>query len=307
MKLKIISFILISSFSFSQNISFDYSIKEKKETQKDFFKHADSHEQKTYNLNAGRFALVSGLMAGAFIGMHVYYSNTWWKDQKNYFKFAEDGFYARDMDKISHIYTANLITEASAAAFEWSGIKPKNALLYGALTSFAYETYIEVNDGFAPNWGFDWRDMGANLAGAIYPFLQREIPPLEYVNFKWSFKPAWIKRKVQNSDDLLDDYTNMTFWLSVNPEMFLPKDLTKGKFYPSFLALAVGLSINNASHVTGSQNAERLWFISLDFDIKRFPGKSEFMKKLKRILNFYHLPAPAVRISPSGIWYGLYF
>ena len=56
----------------------------------------------------------------------------------------------------SHIYTANVFTVATAEAYEWTGISPKSSVLYGAITAMAYETYIEINDGFAPIWGFDW-------------------------------------------------------------------------------------------------------------------------------------------------------
>lgn len=263
--------------------------------------------EKKYKVKSGRMIILGALGAGVFTGFHIYYSNTWWKDKRDYFKFAADGYYARNMDKLSHIYTANFFTVATSVAYEWTGLSPQKSLLYGSLTSLAYETYIEINDGFAPNWGFDWGDMGANVFGAVYPFLQEEFKPLKHVNFKWSFKPDWLKKKVQNQDDLLDDYTNMTFWLSVNPMIMVPKSVTKAKFYPNFIALAAGMSIKNASHVTGSTTAKVEWFISLDWDVNQLPGKSDFMKKLKKILNFYHFPAPAVKISPEGVWYGLYF
>lgn len=261
-------------------------------------------EQK-YKIIPWRMITLGTAGAAVFTTMHLYYRRTWWKEQRKYFKFAEDGYYARNMDKVSHIYTANTFTVTIGEAFEWTGISPKKALLYGALTSLAYETYIEINDGFAPNWGFDWIDMGSNIVGAVYPFLQNEFPVLKNFNFKWSFKPEWINKKINKSDDLLDDYTNMTFWLSITPKGLLPKSIAK--YYPGFLAIAFGLSIKDASHVTGSRNAYREWFLSLDYDITKLPGKSDFMKKLKKILNFYHFPAPAVRFSPSGIWYGLYF
>ncbi len=264
-------------------------------------------KRKEYKVNPWRMTALGVAGAGVFTGLHIYYSNTWWKDKRHFFKYAEDGFYARNMDKASHIYTANVFTVLTATGFEWAGVSPSKSLLYGAITSMAYETYIEINDGFAPNWGFDWVDMGANIAGALYPFLQNEVKPFRHINFKWSFKPEWIKKKTSSGDDLLDDYTNMTFWVSVNPMIVLPKSITNGKFYPKFLAFALGMSLQNASHVTGSTNAQSQWFISLDWDINQLPGKSDFMKKLKKLLNFYHFPAPAVRISPSGIWYGLYF
>lgn len=265
-------------------------------------------KKKSYSINPVKMTILGVVGVGVFTAMHIYYQNTWWKNTVTYFKYAEDGYYARNMDKASHIYTANFFTVASATAYEWTGIEPGKALLYGAITSMAYETYIEVNDGFAPNWGFDWVDMGANIAGALYPFLQQGVKPFRHINFKWSFKPGWIKKKTSDQpNDLLDDYTDMTFWLSVNPMIVLPKSFTDGKYYPNFLAFALGMSLANASHVTGSQNAEAQWYISIDWDINQLPGKSDFMKKLKKILNFYHFPAPAVRISPSGIWYGLYF
>lgn len=261
-----------------------------------------------YKADPLKLTILGVVGAGVFTGFHIYYSNTWWKDQRDYFKYAADGYYARNMDKASHIYTANFFTVATSVAYEWAGISPSKSLLYGAITSLAYETYIEINDGFAPNWGFDWGDMGANVFGAVYPFIQEEVKPFRHINFKWSFKPGWIKSKTSSSqDDLLDDYTNMTFWLSVNPMIALPKEVTKAKLYPNFLALAVGMSIKNASHVTGSGTAKVEWFLSLDWDVNQLPGKSDFMKKLKKILNFYHFPAPAVKISPEGVWYGLYF
>ncbi len=266
-----------------------------------------SEDKKKYKVNPVKMTLIAVAGAGVFTGMHIYYSNTWWKDRRDYFKFAQDGYYARNMDKASHIYTANAFTVLTSIAYEWAGVSPSKALLYGAITSMAYETYIEVNDGFAPNWGFDWGDMGANIFGAVYPFIQNEVKPLENVNFKWSFNPKWISKKASGTDDLLDDYTNMTFWLSVNPEIILPKSLTNGKFYPNFLAVALGMSVKGASHTAGSTTAFAEWYLALDYDLRKLPGKSDFMKKLKKILNFYHFPSPAVRISPSGIWYGLYF
>lgn len=310
-------FLINNSFCFGEKDLLKLSLQEdrtyKLKSQIDFDKTKISllpdkeKPKKTYKVDPLKLTIVGVLGVGAFTALHVYYSNTWWKDQAKYFKYAEDGFYARNVDKVSHIYTANLITEGSSMAYEWAGIHPKKALLYGIITSLAYETYIEINDGFAPNWGFDWIDMGANIFGAIYPVLQRESDVLNHINFKWSFNPKWLEKKVTQKDDLLDDYTNMTFWLSVNPEFIFPKSVTEGKYYPNFLAIALGLSIKNASHTFGSLNAYDEWFLAFDIDITKLPGKSDFLKKLKKLLNFYHIPTPAVRFSPSGIWYGLYF
>lgn len=286
---------LLAAYSNDKEISFER------------IKHSVQKKDKVYKVDPLKMTILGVAAAGAFTGFHIYYANTWWKDQRDFFKYAADGYYARNMDKASHIFTANFFTVATATAYEWAGVSPDKALFYGAITSMAYETYIEINDGFAPNWGFDWGDMGANILGAVYPFIQNEVKPLENINFKWSFHPDWLAKKTAEGDDLLDDYTNMTFWMSVNPMIVLPRSVTDAKFYPKFLALALGMSLQNASHSGGSANAKTEWYIALDLDITKLPGKSDFMKKLKKILNFYHFPAPAVRISPSGVWYGLYF
>lgn len=263
------------------------------------------NKEAKYKVVPWRMTLLGVVGAGVLTGMHIYYKNTWWKDQRRFFKFAQDGYYAKDIDKISHVYTANVFTEATATTYEWTGLSPKSSLLWGAVTAMAYETYIEINDGFAPIWGFDWSDMGANLLGALYPFIQKEVPVLRNFTFKWSFRPKWLAGKVENENDLLDDYTNMTFWLGISPKGLLPKDISK--YYPGFLGIAIGVSLKNANHTIGGSQAYRELFLSLDYDITKLPGNTEFLKKLKKILNFYHFPAPAVRVSPSGIWYGLYF
>ena len=75
-------------------------------------------EKKSYKINPIRLTILGVMAAGAFTGFHIYYANTWWKDQRDYFKFAADGYYARNMDKASHIYTANFFASATSVACE---------------------------------------------------------------------------------------------------------------------------------------------------------------------------------------------
>jgi hypothetical protein len=252
-----------------------------------------------------RFAIVAGSLSAAWLGMHIYYSNTWWKDKAHYFKFAQDPYYARDVDKLSHIYTADLITVSSAKFYEWSGMNPALALAIGSATAIAYETYIEINDGYAPIWGFDWGDMAANFIGALYPIAQKYVKPLRSFNVKWSFVPQWLSNKFRKYPDLLDDYTSMKFWITVNPKDLLPKKIAK--YYPSFLGFGLGINLQNASHTTGTTNAYREYYLAFDIDVTRLPGNTDFLKKLKEVLNFYHLPTPGIKIYKNTIWYGLLF
>ncbi len=260
---------------------------------------------KKYKFHPVRFAIVAGGELGAVIGMNIYYNQTWWKNRVHYFKFAEDPYYARDVDKLSHIYTADLITVASAQFYEWSGFNPALSLVIGSATAIAYETYIEFNDGLSPDWGWDWGDMAGNFIGALYPIAQKYVKPLQSFNIKWSFQPSWINKKLRNYPDLLDDYTSMKFWLTVNPKDLLPQKIAK--YYPSFLGYGLGITLANASHTTGATNAFREFYLAFDIDITKLPGNSEFLIKLKKILNFYHIPTPGIRINNGVVWYGLLF
>lgn len=285
----------------------NYFVDEKYDSSKKYSNTVNKHQVilNKNRLHPVRLSLIGGGMFTAWLGLHIYYSHTWWKNRVHYFKFAEDPFYARNVDKMSHVYTANLIAEGTGVLYEWSGVNPMSAILYGSLTAMAYETYIEIYDGLSPIWGFDWGDVASNFVGALYPVAQRYVPFLNNINFKWSFNPNWVLRKVQNQFDLLDDYTSMIFWISVNPKGLLPEKIAE--HYPGFLAFALGVSLKGASHQGSTLNAYREWYLSFDVDITRLPGKSEFMKKLKKILNFYHLPMPTVKFQPTGVWYGIHF
>ena len=152
--------------------------------------------QKT-KIHPVRLSLLLGGMFTGWLGMHIYYSQTWWKNRAHYFKFDEDPYYGRNVDKLSHVYTANLISTSSAILFGWTGLNPTLSMALGATTAIAYETYIEINDGFSPDWGFDWGDMAGNFIGALYPVAQHYVKPLQTLNIKWSFKPSWLDKKIK--------------------------------------------------------------------------------------------------------------
>jgi hypothetical protein len=263
--------------------------------------------KKEYKIHPVRLVVVGSLVALSWIGMNIYYNNTWWTRRANYFKFSVDDLHARDVNKVSHVYTSDLIAVGSAMSYEWCGFKPMTAQIFGSLTSLLYETYVEYNDGLSPDWGFDVGDQAGNMIGAAFPIIQKLVPFLQEFNFKWSCQPALIIHKTKNALAFIDNYDYMTYWLSINPKKLLPESI--GKYYPGFLVPAIGISLKgSSSHAfEGNIYAFREWYIALDYDLRYLPGDTDFLKKLKTILNFYHLPSPAVRFSPSGIWYGLYF
>ena len=63
------------------------------------------------------------------------------------------------MDKFGHCLTAYTISRLTAAMYQWSGIKPLPAAVYGTSLGMAFQTNIEVFDGFSSEWGFSYGDM----------------------------------------------------------------------------------------------------------------------------------------------------
>jgi hypothetical protein len=111
----------------------------------------------------------------------------------------------------------------------------------------------------------------------------------------------------------LKDYDGFTYWLGFTVEDFLPDDAKP--YWPDWLGIAVGYGAAKTfkgknSYNTDSNNiglGDQEWYIALDYDLRKLPGDSEFLKFLKDSLNLIHWPAPAIRFSPTGIYYGLYF
>ena len=68
----------------------------------------------------------------------------------------------------------------------------------------------------------------------------------------------------------------------------------------------MGYGARNVSGVAGTPYS--VVFVGLDYDMKQIiPQTSSFLVTLSEVLNFIHFPAPAIRLSPSKVLYGVYY
>jgi len=260
------------------------------------------------NVDYTRLAIVGGGLVTLIAGIHIYQQTGWWKDNRAPFHFREDLSYGLWVDKIGHFYGATLGAFIAGKACEWAHVSEETSLWLGSGTAFLFQTYIEIEDGFS-KWGFDRVDFATNLAGVLWPIGQYYIPYLRNFNFKFSYHPSPLLHRPGGGGFrgqkhlIFDDYEGQTLWLSVKVHDVLPRSART--FWPGFLCLAVGYG---AREITDRERQHPVVFIALDYDMtKIIPPNTWFLKTLGEALNFVHLPAPAVRISPSAIWYGLYF
>lgn len=218
----------------------------------------------------------------------------------------------QQMDKFGHLLHAYYATGLVSRLYRWTGLSGENSILYGAITGWLWMMQVEIADSFFDEWGFSWLDLTANTIGVSFSALQQLYPDaLDGLQLKFSYhtSEALRERRYNNGSKLwVDDYEGLTWWLAVNVYHYLPANVQQN--YPDWLkpfGLAVG---HSAKHIADDPlHGEREIFLGLDFDLRKLPigEDSDILKFLKNELNILKLPLPAVRITPSGVWYGLYF
>jgi len=256
----------------------------------------------TSRINYYKLAFVGSATIGGFVYGQSFQKNLWWKGEKSpfHFNWKEDWSYALGADKFGHFYFPMLAASMYGDAFIWVGFTAEQSLFYGGMTALTYQTFTEIKDGFSKQWGFSWGDFSANVLGAAYPLLQYKYPPLKNINMKISFFPS--ERFKQGSNRVIfDDYESTYHWLSISIASYLPNEIKK--YYPQFINIAVGHSVKGID----AGNRTRELFLSLDINTIELPGSSPFLQFLKKYLNYYHLPMPAVKVYPDIVWYGLKF
>lgn len=235
--------------------------------------------------------MVGGVLAGSLVNSYF----DWWKGAQQPFHFVREGFlhdYSLGMDKVGHAYTSYFYFHTFKDILLWGGYTPEEAFWWGAGGSAFFAISIEIGDGVSP-YGFSWEDLSGNMLGLGYGMLQTQVPFLKNVNFKWSYIPndgwRWPPR-------FTDHYDSHTYWLAFNMHNLLPPSW--GEYWPEFLQLAVGYGVYD-------RQTRRELVIGIDFNLEAFGAGSQDVLLGERILNRFHIPAPAVKFTEGRApkWY----
>jgi hypothetical protein len=235
--------------------------------------------------------LVGGFLAGSLVSS--YYD--WWKDSNMPFHFVREGFihdYSLGIDKIGHAYTAYFYFRTVRNILMWGGFDDEPAFWWGAGASAFFALSVEIGDGVSP-YGFSWEDLAGNMAGLGFGMLQARVDFLRNVSFKWSYVPTdgwrWPPR-------FTDHYDAHTYWLAFNVHNMLPAEAAG--FWPQWLQLAVGYGVDRGQ-------TKREFVIGLDLNLEAFSTKNEDLLLVERVVNAFHIPAPAVKFTEDDRpkWY----
>ncbi|GAA3577459.1 DUF2279 domain-containing protein [Snuella lapsa] len=220
------------------------------------------------------------------------------------------------MDKLGHVFASYHIGKLGADLLNWSGVKKRDQLLYGATLGFGFLTAVEIFDGYSKEWGFSWSDVLANAVGTGFYVAQEQLWDEQRIVLKFSFHQTKYASQSPNKlggnflEQLLKDYNGQTYWFSANVHSFF-----KTSKLPKWLNIAVGYGADgmlsgvdtNGSATFASSNRIRQYYLSLDVDLKKIKTKSHLLKSVFEVFNVIKVPFPTVEINKNGCVFHLFY
>lgn len=252
------------------------------------------------------YTLLGGIgvgVLGSAYGIMVYQQNAWWKDQRSKFRVINDWNYALWIDKVGHFYGTGIIAHAFSASLEGANVQAEANTWIASCLAFSFQLFVEVQDGFGPQWGFSPGDATSDFLGASYPILQYYYPYLNNFKFKFSYYPADLTKRDPKSGQthiIIDDYAGQKFWMSMRMKNLLPKKVAE--YWPEFLCIAVGMGVKN---LDGSGGGQRDFYFALDYDVETLPLYGKYWQFVKNTFNYIHLPMPGIRLTNKVVFFGL--
>jgi len=277
----------------------------------------------------GRIWLVAGTHAAFLAGSYIALNQAWYSDfPKESFHFFNDIEEWNQMDKAGHIWTSYQLSRASAASWKWAGVNKKQSVLFGSLSALAYQSIIEIQDGYSAEWGFSWSDMAANVIGTgAFAFQQlgwkEQRVQIKMSYHAYDYPPDQIERRDQlygesSLERILKDYNSQTYWASINLKSFF-----RNANLPPWLNISFGYGAegmlggfeNKWTDKDGNEvtryDVERLrqFYFAPDIDLTKIKTKSKFLRSVFFVVNIIKIPAPTISWNSNGTCkvYALYF
>jgi hypothetical protein len=261
-------------------------------------------------LVATKVGVATGFVGGNAL-LYRYFKRAWWSGERapHFFFRADWDEDFRDQDKFGHMFGGYTLARLGYAALRDACASRRHALLWSAAYATAFQLQIEIWDGMYKKYGFSYADVIANTSGMVLAVAQEKHPALRAIKPTMSYSPSAAMRNRRNIPGEVRptlDYSGQTYWFSVNVNALLPDNAKP--YWPSLLRVSAGHSITDWINPTTGANmrAQRKLLFSIDLDLENLPGENHVWKTIKKNLSYWHLPAPALQLTPKFValaWY----
>jgi hypothetical protein len=168
-------------------------------------------------------ALYTNLAAASFITLYGFAD---WDYGSTTFHWANEGWFEEDTkyggaDKMGHFWSTYALADSLTGLYKHWGYDGTTANTYAALSSFAVQTIMELDDGTSETQGFDWGDMTMNTVGMLASIIMEHYPELDR---KIDFRVEYAFNVPIKG--LFDDYSNMYYAMVVKLDGFDALDNT---------------------------------------------------------------------------------
>jgi len=263
-----------------------------------------------HRVRHGRLTFASLMLVSLNYAAYQPFKDAWWQEERTHFHFYRgwkrnkghwdfgwhDTLFGH-IDKLGHYYSAKLLSEQIYSLSRWIGFEESSSKWIGPIVSSLLMMEIEIYDGFFKDWGFSIADFTANELGAFSPLIREIIPFSENFQLKFSYHSSG---HYNQEDTFIKDYAGMTFWLSYNVQSLLPASVKE--YYPAWLNLAVGYGVSKPAR------GKVELYLSPDINWMKVPwGYSSTAIFVKKMLNHFHFPCFALKLTPNKKFYPIYF
>ena len=318
-KQKLFLFMAIASFFSFTSIHAQYTFKPDITLNRlqNFIDTTQPHINYPYNKKRIRLVTAANIVGygGALIGLNA----LWYaKYPRSAFHFFNDNAEWLQVDKAGHTYSAYTESRESMELWRWAGVPRKERIWLGGLSGVAYQSIIEILDGFSSEYGFSPGDFAANIVGSGMFIAQEFAWDEQRIKFKFSFHrknygEADLNKRANDIygkteiERFIKDYNGQTYWLSANIYSFFPESK-----FPRWLSFAAGYGAEGMfgarSNIAVDKNGNvifdrrdikryRQWYLSPDIDFTKIRTNKKGLKFLFFVLSAVKFPAPALEYS----------
>ncbi|MGZ3853823.1 MAG: DUF2279 domain-containing protein [Flavisolibacter sp.] len=284
------------------------------------FQKQNNYPQDQGAVNRQRLILTLNVVAYGTTTALLY--ETWYKNYPHSpFHFFNDNKEWLQVDKAGHTWSAYQEGRLGIAEFSWAGMERNKAIWIGGLSGLAYQSIIEILDGFSAEWGFSWGDYVANISGSALLIAQElgwkeQRFQLKFSSHRNTYETNELNERADElygknlPERILKDYNAQTYWLSTNLRSFI-----KETAIPPCLNIAVGYgadgmfgAVKNTwmdSHGNWHDRTDikryRQFYLAPDIDLTKIKSHSRLLKSTFFILNSFKFPLPSLELSNGSI------